>query len=77
MLDSIVREMKEKRGITLKLDEEVLNDLVEKGYSAEFGAREMRRTIVDTIENRLADYMLENEVKRGEEIVLKKDEDGS
>jgi len=74
MLDGIVREMKEKRGITLRLDEEVLNDLVEKGYSAEFGAREMRRTIVDTIENRLADYMLENEVKRGEEIVLKKDD---
>jgi len=74
MLDSIVKEMKKKRGIELRLESDVLDDLVEKGYSAEFGAREMRRTIVDTIENRLADYMLKNEVRRGEVIVLKKED---
>jgi len=73
MLDGIVREMKEKRGIDLKVEQEVLSDLVERGYSREFGAREMRRTIMELIENRLADYMLTNEVRRGEEIVLKKE----
>jgi len=73
MLGQIVKEMKDKKGIDLKVEEEVLRGLVDQGYSREFGAREMRRTIVSTIENRLADYMLRNEVKRGEEVVIRKE----
>ncbi|MBU0766398.1 AAA family ATPase [Patescibacteria group bacterium] len=73
MLDDIVKEMKDKKGIDLKVEEEVVRSIAEKGYSIEFGAREMRRTIVDTIENRLADYMLKNDVKRGEEVVIHKE----
>ncbi|MBU2214134.1 AAA family ATPase, partial [Patescibacteria group bacterium] len=73
MLDDIVNEMKEKRGIDLKVEEDVVRSIAEKGYSREFGAREMRRTIIDTIENRLADYMLNNDVKRGEDVVIKRE----
>jgi len=74
MLDDIVNEMKEKRGIDLKVEEDVVRSIAERGYSREFGAREMRRTIIDTIENRLADYMLNNDVKRGEEVVIRKED---
>ncbi|MCF7844981.1 MAG: AAA family ATPase [Kiritimatiellales bacterium] len=74
MLGEIVKEMKDKKGIDLKVEEEVVISIAEKGYSQDFGAREMRRTIVDTIENRLADYMLNNDVKRGEVVVIKKED---
>lgn len=70
MLDEIIFELAEKRGIRIRIEEDVVAALVERGYSQEFGAREMRRTIVDTIENYLADYMLKNDVKRGDEIII-------
>jgi len=73
MLGEIINDMKEKRGIEIKVEEDVLSSIVERGYSREFGAREMRRVIMETIENSLADYMLSNEVKRGEEIIIRKE----
>lgn len=68
MLSDIISDIEAKRGITVTLDEDVLSALVERGYSVQFGAREMRRTITDMIEDFLADYMLRNSVKRGDAI---------
>ena len=72
MLDEIVGDLKEKRGIAVQLEEGVVGAIVERGYSREFGAREMRRTIVDLVENYIADYMLKNDVKRGDTIRIRK-----
>ncbi|MDD5469283.1 MAG: AAA family ATPase [Candidatus Peribacteraceae bacterium] len=72
MLDGIIAEMAEKRGVRVRIEEDVVAALVERGFSREFGAREMRRTIVDTIENYLADYMLRQGVKRGDEILIRR-----
>jgi ATP-dependent Clp protease ATP-binding subunit ClpC len=74
MLDGVVKEFEEKKGITLKVDEGVVHAIVEKGYSIEFGAREMRRTIVDVFENHLADILLKQDVKEGSEITIKKED---
>jgi ATP-dependent Clp protease ATP-binding subunit ClpC len=70
MLDHIIREMDEKRGIRIIVENEVVDVLAHKGYSVEFGARALRRTITDVIENYIADYMLKHVVKRGDEIVI-------
>ena len=70
MLDDVIADLQKKKGIALKIEEGVTDAIVERGYSAEFGAREMRRTIVDMVENYIADYMLKNEVKRGDEITI-------
>jgi len=72
MLDEIVGDLKDKKGIAVELEEGVVEMIVEQGYSREFGAREMRRTIVDLVENYLADYMLKNDVKRGDTIRIRK-----
>lgn len=72
MITDIVDDVRRKRGITVKLEEDVVGGLVERGYSVEFGAREMRRTITEMIEDYLADYMLKYDVKRGGEIIIKK-----
>ena len=71
MVQDIVREMQEKRGITVQVGEDLVRSLVAQGYSPEFGARSLRRTITQSIENSLADYLLAHEVKRGEVIVLR------
>ena len=65
-------DIQKRRGISVKVEQDVLSGLVERGYSIEFGAREMRRTVTEMIEDYLADYMLNHDVKRGEEIVIKK-----
>lgn len=71
MLDEIVQEIAKNKGITVKLEEGVVRKLVEKGHSTEFGAREMRRTITDEIENFIADAMLQHNIKRGQEILIR------
>jgi len=72
MLGDIVNDVQRKRGITVSVEADVVGGLVERGYSVEFGAREMRRTITEMIEDYLADYMLNHDVKRGEEIIIRK-----
>lgn len=74
MLDDIVTEIKKKRGIDIRMEADVVEGLVERGYSIEFGAREMRRTITDIIEDYLANYMLAHDVKRGETITVRKED---
>ncbi len=66
MLDDIVKEVMEHRGIAVQIEPEVVDALLERGYSVEFGARDLRRTITAMIENQIADRILRQEVKRGE-----------
>lgn len=70
MLDEVIREVRAKRGIEIELTEEVLHAIAERGYSMEFGAREMRRVVQETIETYLADYLLNHDVKRGAKISI-------
>jgi len=74
MLDSVISEIQDQRGITVKVGQDTVNALAEHGYSIEFGAREMRRSITNVIETYLADYFLKNDVKRGDEIVIRKED---
>ena len=74
MLQDIVKEIEDKKGYVVRVEEEVVVQIVKEGYSVEFGAREMRRVILDIIENFLAEYLLRNDVKRGEEIYIGKDD---
>lgn len=72
MLGSIIRDIDEKRGIQVKIESGVIDLLAQRGFNPEFGAREMRRTITQTVETYLANYLLQHEVKRGEEIVVRR-----
>lgn len=72
MLDGFIRDLDEKKGINVVLEEEAVAALAEKGYSIEFGAREMRRVIMEKLETYLANYLLKNTVQRGETITVRK-----
>ena len=72
MLNEVINDVQKHRGVTVRVEDDVIGALVEHGYSVEFGAREMRRTVTEMIEDFLADYMLRNDVKRGDEIVIRK-----
>lgn len=71
MLDGIVKDIAEKRGIRVTVEEGVIDILAERGYDPENGARAMRRVITRSVETLLADVLLRRSVKRGEEIVIR------
>ncbi len=72
MLDSFIKDFEAKRGIAVTVDQAAVMALAKKGYSIEFGAREMRRVLTDTVETYLADYILEKDVKRGDTVTITK-----
>jgi ATP-dependent Clp protease ATP-binding subunit ClpC len=61
--------LSEERGISYRVDEAVLDWLVERGgFDVEMGARPMRQTIERTIEGELAHRILLGELKHGDVI---------
>jgi ATP-dependent Clp protease ATP-binding subunit ClpC len=74
MLDQIIRDIADKRGIKVTVESGVIDILAERGFHPEYGAREMRRVITRSVETYLADYLLSHTVKRGDEIVIHADD---
>jgi ATP-dependent Clp protease ATP-binding subunit ClpC len=72
LLDQVQR-MAHSQDIQLTFDESVVNFLAGVGYQPEFGARELRRQIQQTVENALAKAMLKGDVKEGAKIVCRYD----
>eukprot|EP00828_Plagiopyla_frontata_P033227 TRINITY_DN4315_c0_g2_i7.p1 TRINITY_DN4315_c0_g2~~TRINITY_DN4315_c0_g2_i7.p1 ORF type:complete len:246 (-),score=35.42 TRINITY_DN4315_c0_g2_i7:1078-1815(-) len=61
------------KGLTLELDDSVLNFLIEKGYQPEFGARPLRRAVEQHLEDALAEDMLKGYFKNADKIEVKLD----
>lgn len=64
MLTSLSKKLKQKN-IDLKLTQHALQYLITKGYSAEFGARPLRRLIEQEIENVIAEDLLLEKLVEG------------
>jgi ATP-dependent Clp protease ATP-binding subunit ClpC len=60
------KETLKEKGIELLYTEEVLNELIEVGYSPIYGAREMRRAIQDNIEDKIAKLIIEKNLASGQ-----------
>lgn len=57
---SDVNEMLKERQLQISVDDDVKDKLVELGYNPQMGARPLRRTIQEQIEDRVADYVLDH-----------------
>ena len=68
MLKSLSKRTREQMNITLDVDEEVKNYIVDKGYDPKYGARPLKRTIQTEIEDRLAEEILDNRIFDGDEV---------
>lgn len=66
-----VRDRLKVMKIRLIVAPKVFSLLAEKSFSPEYGARELRRSISELIENPLSEKILRNEVKAGQVITLK------
>lgn len=65
---SKIRERLNNREIVLKLNDDAVNFLIEKGYKPEYGARQMRRAVERYIEDPLAEEILRGSVVNGSSV---------
>jgi ATP-dependent Clp protease ATP-binding subunit ClpE len=73
MLADLQAELNDQK-ITVTVEEEAKNKLVELGYHPEFGARPLRRVIQEQVEDKIADLLLEEENINEVRVMLENDE---
>ena len=71
-----MRKLLEDRHITLELDNAARNWLAEKGYDPAYGARPLKRVIQTSIQNKLAEMILRDEVRDGATVKVGAGKDG-
>jgi ATP-dependent Clp protease ATP-binding subunit ClpC len=69
MLETVNNRM-ESLGIKMSIDEAAINLLAEQGFDPIYGARPLRRTIQNAIEDTAAEKMLEGSIKTGETVII-------
>ncbi|HYC77482.1 MAG TPA: ATP-dependent Clp protease ATP-binding subunit [Planctomycetota bacterium] len=73
-LRDVVKRL-EAKGIRLQLGDEAKNFLLDKGWSAEFGARPMRRAIEKYIEDPLSEEILRGQIPEGSRLEVRVGDD--
>ncbi len=63
---SVTGKRMAQQGITLESDEDAVAALAKDGFDAEYGARPLRRSIQNTVEDAVAEQMLEGTLKSGD-----------
>lgn len=70
MLKDIMKRTVEQMNISLTIEENAKEYLIKKGYDEKYGARPLRRTIQNSLEDKLAEEILSGGVKNGDEVVV-------
>ena len=70
MIAKVNKRIMEQMKISIELNDEAKKYIVDKGYDEKYGARPLRRTIQNDIEDALAEKMLEGTVKQGNRVLV-------
>jgi len=71
-----LRAMLAARSITLDLNPAAVEWLAQEGYDPVYGARPLKRVIQRSLQNQLAQLLLQGTVKDGETVRVTSDRDG-
>ena len=71
MIDTVSKRIEEQMGISLKGSKTVLEYLAESSYDQAYGARPLRRAIQNKVEDKLAEAILNGEVKQGNKVSMR------
>ncbi len=71
MMTNLSNRTKSQMEITLTAGDGAKNLLIEKGYDKKYGARPLRRTIQNLVEDRLAEEILNGRIKSGDKVSLR------
>ncbi len=70
IINSLAKRLMEQRGISLSLTERALKALVKEGYSAEYGARPLKRVIQKQIEDKMSEEILLGRIQNGQGVIV-------
>ena len=68
MMQTVNKRTLEQMKLSIELDEQAKNYLVEKGYDSKYGARPLRRAIQNEIEDPLAEQILQGKAGQGSRV---------
>ena len=64
----ISKRTKEQMDITIELSKEAKGWIIDQGYDSKYGARPLRRTLQNKIEDRLAEEILDGNIRSGDQV---------
>ncbi len=70
MLAVINKRLKEQMGLSVIPDDAAKEYIVSEGYDEKYGARPLKRTIQNQIEDKLAEQILEGKIKAGDTVFV-------
>lgn len=70
MLRSIEKRTKDQLGMVLHIEDSAVTYLAKKGYDPKYGARPLRRTIQNEIEDKLSEELLEGRLGKTDEVTI-------
>lgn len=74
-LTHLLKRLKEQK-LNLKISKEAKAYLADQGYDPTYGARPLKRTIQDLVQNNLAKMILKGEIQEGDTIIIEKNNEG-
>jgi ATP-dependent Clp protease ATP-binding subunit ClpB len=57
-------------GLSIKVNDDIINQIVENGYDPVYGARPIKRTILKMLENPLSQKILSGEFESGDTVLV-------
>jgi ATP-dependent Clp protease ATP-binding subunit ClpC len=75
MMEALNKRIYEQMKLSIELDDNARNHLIKKGYDTKYGARPLRRTIQNEVENVLAEKILEGSIKAGNRVLVTCEDD--
>ncbi len=70
MMRTVNNRIMEQMSLSVELDDEAKAYIVDKGYDSKYGARPLRRTIQNEIEDVMAEKILEGSIKAGNKVLV-------
>ncbi len=70
MMASISRRIQEQMNITIELSPAAKAWIIDQGYDSKYGARPLRRTLQNKVEDRLAEEILDGKIKEGDHVYV-------
>ena len=70
MMRTVNNRIMEQMSLSVELDDEAKAYIVDKGYDSKYGARPLRRTIQNEIEDVMAEKILEGSIMAGNKVLV-------
>ncbi len=70
MIGNINKRIKEQMNMTLEIDDAARDYIVKNGYDEKYGARPLKRTLQNKVEDELAEQILDGRLKAGNNVFI-------